>query len=151
MNWVKKAIPNNIKLAGRYYLYELLKIPFNRVGVPVELTQWLPADAPPISFIDIGASKGKFSASLTRFYAIKRAVLVEPIPEIAESLNKRFSDTEIFKVLNMAVSDQSGEAEFFFSKELDVMSSLLEIKDEFHAPFLLSTAGEKTKVKTDTL
>ncbi|HWD89921.1 MAG TPA: FkbM family methyltransferase [Mucilaginibacter sp.] len=150
MNFIKRLIPNNIKQEGKYILYDLLKIPYNRHGLPVVIMEWLSADKP-ITFIDIGASKGDFATSITKSYTIKKGILIEPLSSRIQGLNERFPNKAIFDILNLAVSDQSGEADFYDATEWNVMSSLLEIKPEFYEAHVLTSPGKKIKVQTETL
>jgi len=105
----------------------------------------------PISFIDIGASQGHFSESLSKYYQVEKAILIEPIPYQIPVLKAKFKDESIYEILNIAISDKQGTAQFYLSNELDVMSSLLKIKEEFHAPFIMTNPGENVAVATDTL
>ena len=148
MNIFKKITSNKIKQECKYFLLTLLKIPFNRVNLPVEIMQWL-SPSKPINFIDIGASKGDFSKSLSSFYKIKKGIIVEPIPDRMPVLRANFSDNSIYSVLNIAVSNKIGETDFFVS-EYDVLSSLMEMKREYEIPFNISSQVKIT-VKTNTL
>jgi FkbM family methyltransferase len=147
MNLLKKIIPNNVKQEGKYLLYNLLNIPYNKFGIHTAITQWMPIDKP-ITLMDIGASEGNFSFAISRLYKIKRAVLVEPIPARLPHLNTLFPDNK-FEILNLAVSDKEGEAEFYIS-DYDVLSSLFKIKDDHNNHFNIGLPV-KAMVKTSTL
>ncbi|AMR31998.1 hypothetical protein A0256_11470 [Mucilaginibacter sp. PAMC 26640] len=148
MSILKKLLPNNLKQEGKYLLLNLLKMPFNRAGVPVDITEWVP-NRHPINFIDIGASKGNFSHALNTYYQVNKAVLIDPIPHNAAALQHRFT-TGNFTVINAAVSDKASEADFYITEEFDVLSSLFPMKDEHLKPFNIPHP-QKTTVKTDTL
>jgi len=150
MNFIKRLIPNSIKQEAKYVLYDLLKIRYNRHQLPLELVDWIQPDKP-ITFIDIGACRGNLSAALSKTFAVEMGILIEPLPSLIPVLNTRFPDTSKFKVLNLAISNVKGESEFYFSGELNEMSSLLEMKGEFYEPFVVTSAGQKIKTQTETL
>ncbi|ASU33141.1 hypothetical protein MuYL_1243 [Mucilaginibacter xinganensis] len=104
----------------------------------------------PITFIDIGASKGEFSTALCKFYDVKKGVLIEPIIHNIDKLKEKFNDTSKFDIINVAVSDKTGQSEFFLSEDFDVLSSLFKIKDDHLSPFAIS-APIKIIVNTETL
>ncbi|RFZ82050.1 FkbM family methyltransferase [Mucilaginibacter terrenus] len=146
---IKKFIPNSIKQEGKYLLYRLLKIPYNRSEVPVVITAFLPADKP-INVMDVGASKGNFMKSVANYYQINKAVLVEPLTDLKAILNEKFPDKSRFVVESVAVSDKSGSVDFYYSKDADVLSSILKIKDEYHNDQYL-TKPTLITVETETL
>jgi len=148
MNLIKKLIPNKVKDETKYFLYTLLKIPFNKFGLPVEIMQWLPSNMP-INFIDIGASKGDFSNSLSKSYEIQKGILIEPIPHNLTLLNDRFNDSEKYQIFDLAISDNPGKSEFYLSA-YDVLSSLYKMEKEYQTPFSISDQV-KIIVNTDTL
>ena len=149
MGVLKKLISNNLKQEGKYLLYKLLKIPFNRVNLPVDIMTWLPKGKP-INFVDIGGSKGEFSTSIVKFYDVNKGLIIEPIPHYIPILEGLFSDKTKYQILNIAVSDRVGESAFYITEDFDVLSSLFEIKDEYNKPFGIPVPV-KTVVKTDTL
>lgn len=146
---LKKYIGNDIKQEFRYFLYRLLKIPFNRVNLPVPITEWLPKDKA-ISYVDIGASRGDFATAVSSYYNVSKAVLVDPIPDNAAMLKQRFGHDDKFEIHNLAISDTVGEADFYISKELDVLSSLFKITDEHNQHFNIAQP-QKTTVPTQML
>ena len=145
---IKKLIPNNLKQEGKYLLYSLLRIPYNRAGVPLEITEWVKKDAP-INFIDIGASKGLFTNAVSNYYKINKGILVEPLNYLIPALKAKFTDNKKFEILNIAISSMAGETSFYVSQDADVLSSLLEVKGEYFDNHL--SAPVKTTVKTETL
>ncbi|TSJ35969.1 FkbM family methyltransferase [Mucilaginibacter corticis] len=151
MNLIKRMIPNNIKQEGKYFLMDLLKIPYNRFGVPVEIQEWLPNNRP-ITFIDIGASYGQFSTALSQYYNIERAIIVEPLTNHIPMLRSRFADQAKYSIFNLAVAESSGEADFYTFGDYDYNSSFLKVKRELMRLPGFEEAEEVTlKVKTEPL
>ncbi|GGH03775.1 FkbM family methyltransferase [Mucilaginibacter phyllosphaerae] len=146
---IKKIIPNKVKQEGKYLLYKLLKMPYNRAGVPVEIIKFLPNNKP-INLVDIGASNGKFTGIINEYYKINRAVLVEPIAELKPILESKFPDRSRFYVENVAISETTGHVDFYhFAKDANVLSSMLKVKDGFFDPNLAEPI--KVRVQSDTL
>lgn len=125
----KRLIPNNIKQEGKYLLLRLLKIKYSRSNAPLEVLKWLPKNNP-ITFLDIGASIGSFSACIAEEYKIKRGILIEPVTRLIPILEKTFPDKDTFSIINAAVSDSVSEADFYFNEDADFVSSLLRIDNK---------------------
>ncbi|MEY2541437.1 MAG: hypothetical protein QOI22_1039 [Verrucomicrobiota bacterium] len=86
-------------------------------------------DLPQIEYrtvIDAGAHGGLFTDALLKLHKPSRVVLVEPIPELAEKLRYRFEGHSEFSVVEAALSDADGEAQFEINRS-DASSSLLKI------------------------
>ncbi len=151
MNFLKKLVPNSIKRNGKYFLYDILKIPYTRSGVPIEIVEWLPPNKA-INFIDIGAHYGHFTLNLSKEYEIKKGILIEPQINVVPILKKEFIDTNTYKILNVAVSDSNAETEFYINSEFDSVSSLLEIYNESsELESLKLKKPSLTKIQTQTL
>ncbi len=151
MNPVKRLIPNSVKLKAKYFLLDILKVPYSRSNAPLEVLQWLPKGKP-IAFFDIGANIGHFTQSICGEYQVKKAFLVEPVAKLIPTLENIFPDREKFKILNVAIADTVGETEFFINEEFDSVSSLLKINnesDELKSLNILKPTS--TKVKTLTM
>jgi FkbM family methyltransferase len=151
LSFIKRLIPNNIKQEGKYFLFDLLKIPYSRSQVPLEILKWLPKTNP-INFIDIGCNAGDFTKSICGEYKIEKALLIEPVPKLIPVLEANFPNRNVFKIINAAVSDSNGETRFFINEEFDSISSLLKIhneKDELKR--LKIKEPTAIKVKTFTL
>ncbi|MDB5143942.1 MAG: hypothetical protein JWQ66_2655 [Mucilaginibacter sp.] len=151
MNWIKRIIPNKIKLEGKYFLMSLLKIPYNRCGLPVEIQEWLPNDKP-ITFIDIGASVGIFSETFAKYYSVNRGIIIEPLAIHIPVLHSKFHDKEKYSIFNLAISESAGEADFYTFDNFDYVSSFLKIKrDLMDLPGFNNKKEITLKVKTDKL
>ncbi|HEX3385312.1 MAG TPA: FkbM family methyltransferase [Mucilaginibacter sp.] len=151
MRFIKKLIPNKIKLEGKYFLMTLLKIPYNRQGLPIEIQEWLPKDKP-VTFIDVGASAGLFSKAFSNYYTIERGVIVEPLAQHIPILLDRFPDHEKYSIFNLAVAESAGEADFYTFDDFDFNSSFLKVKrDLMELPGFQDKEEIRLKVKTDTL
>ncbi|MDB5122986.1 MAG: hypothetical protein JWP94_1115 [Mucilaginibacter sp.] len=145
----KRLIPNNIKQEGKYFLLDLLKIKYSRSNAPMEVLKWLPKNNP-ITFLDIGASIGSFSACICGEYKIKRGILVEPVSRLIPVLEKAFPDKETFRVINAAVSNAVSEADFYYNEDADFVSSLLRIDNRGEA-FASFNFQDPVLTKTQTL
>ncbi|MCC8425557.1 FkbM family methyltransferase [Mucilaginibacter sp. UR6-11] len=144
----KSLIPNSVKQEGKYFLYYLLKIPFNRAGVPSEIVKFLPNDKP-INIIDIGASEGKFTGIINNHYKINKAILVEPIADLKSTLENKFPDRSRFRVETIVISESTGDVDFYYSKDASVLSSILKVKNDFFDAGLAQPV--KIKIKSETL
>jgi FkbM family methyltransferase len=151
LNLFKRLIPNNIKQEGKYILLDLLKTPYSRSGVPLELLTWLPKNKP-LTFFDIGANVGRFSESICGEYKIKKGVLIEPVSKLIPILEQTFPDKGTFKIINAAVADSISETDFYYNEDAHFVSSLLRI-DNKGAGFASLNFEDpvKTKIKTLTL
>ena len=76
--------------------------------------------------IDAGANRGSFTDAFLRLHRPQRVVLVEAIPELAESLRVRYAGDRRFSVVAAALSDRNGDAQFEVNRS-EASSSLLRI------------------------
>ncbi|MEO6630611.1 MAG: FkbM family methyltransferase [Mucilaginibacter sp.] len=129
LKFIKRLFPNSVKQEGKYFLYGLLKIPYSRAGVPLEILHWLPKGKP-ITFFDVGANAGFFSKSISGEYEISKAILVEPVVRLMPLLEKTFPDRDKFKIINAVLSDTISEVDFYVSEDADFVSSMLRIKNK---------------------
>ena len=151
MSLFKRLLPNSLKQEGKYLLLDILKIKYSRSGAPLGVLKWLPKSKP-ITFFDIGANIGHFTSSISGEYEIKKAFLVEPVAKLIPVLEKNFTDKEKFKILNVAISDNVGETDFFINEDFDPVSSLLKINNNSDELKSLNLKDPTlTKVKTRTL
>jgi len=128
MRFIKQFISNKIKQEAKYLLLNILKIPYSRSALPLEILKWLPNNKP-ITFFDIGANTGNFSESIRGEYQVEKGILVEPTPGLIPVLEKRFADRLVYKIINAAVSDDNGQTDFYLNNDFDVVSSLLKIRN----------------------
>jgi FkbM family methyltransferase len=151
LNFIKRLIPNNIKQEGKYFLLDLLKISYSRSCVPLEILKWLPKNKP-ITFFDIGASVGHFAVSICGEYQIEKGILIEPVSKLTPILEEKFPDRDIFKILNIAVSDSNSVADFYVDEAFDSVSSLLKIYNKSDELISLNiNESIATKIQTLTL
>ncbi len=118
---------NKLKQLVKEFLYHQLKIPYNSVGLPNSLTQYLSAKRS-ISLMDVGAYNGSFTSSIEKYCGISQAVLVEPIPSMAKELLKTFSHPK-YQIFSLALAEREGKQSFEVN-EAKFTSSLLKIKKE---------------------
>lgn len=76
--------------------------------------------------IDGGANRGSFTDAFLRLHRPERVVLVEPIPDLAESLRARYAGDPRISIVAAALSDRNGEAQFQINRS-EASSSLLPI------------------------
>jgi len=125
----KRLIPNSFKQRGKDFLLDLLKIPRSRSGVSLEILKWLPGDKA-ITFLDIGASIGKFSIYMCDEYKIEKGILIEPVGKHIPMLEETFPDKKTFLIINAAIADKVAETDFYFNEDADFVSSLLRIDNK---------------------
>ena len=76
--------------------------------------------------IDAGASRGSFTDAFLLLQRPQRVVMVEAIPELAESLRAKYAGDPRISIVAAALSDRTGEAAFEINR-LEDSSSLLPI------------------------
>ncbi|CAN5455761.1 FkbM family methyltransferase [soil metagenome] len=81
----------------------------------------------PIALVDIGAHKGDFINMVKGYYSVRSAILVEPIPALADGLKSSFQDGSV-TVFQNALTDKDGESIEFLINEYEETSSLLQLK-----------------------
>lgn len=76
--------------------------------------------------IDAGANRGSFTDAFLLLHRPERMLLVEAIPELAESLQARYAGDPRISVVAAALSDTNGDAQFEINRS-EASSSLLPI------------------------
>jgi FkbM family methyltransferase len=76
--------------------------------------------------IDAGANRGSFTDAFLRLHRPQRVIMVEAIPELAETLRARYAGDPRISVVSAALSDCNGEARFEINRS-EASSSLLPI------------------------
>jgi FkbM family methyltransferase len=101
------------------------------------------------TLIDIGAHKGLYTSRAARYFQLKRAILIEPLPKLAAHLRKlRIPGVE---VVEAAMSDNVDNAIFMVSK-VEQASSLLEMNPSMSDAYSLDMSEtEKITVRVTTL
>ena len=101
-----------------------LHIPYSRHGLPLPLLRFL-SKGTPITLIDVGAHRGDFTEMVSKHADIGKAVLVEPITELAQHLQEKFK-RHGYSIFNCVLSDKAGLVEFEIN-EAAATSSMLKI------------------------
>lgn len=135
---------NVIKQTLKKKLCERWGVPYTRFGIPNPLFDFL-IQKNELTFIDIGAHDGRFSASLADCCKVEKGVLIEPIPKKAQILKGMFSGPE-YIVLDCLVSDVDGEIEFEIN-ELSETSSILHIKEDIPEHAQINTSLKEKVLK----
>src|SRR5690349_9090001 len=102
----KRLVPLRAKLWARGKATKLLGLPWNPHGVPISLMRRIPQGSP-ITLIDVGASKGDFTASMEEYCGIRKALLIEPLPERIAQCRARFV-ADRFTFVGAAATDHEG-------------------------------------------
>lgn len=82
-----------------------------------------------INMIDIGCHKGKYFDLFSKFYRIKKAVLIEPQTKYFNYLRKKYKSKKNIKIFNHAISDKNGFKTFYINHH-DLTSSLNTINQK---------------------
>jgi FkbM family methyltransferase len=82
-----------------------------------------------INIIDIGSHKGSFLEEILTHYKISKAILIEPMPLLADYLNTKYKGSE-YQVLQFAISNVDDDNIEFLINEFSETSSLLKIKSD---------------------
>jgi FkbM family methyltransferase len=77
--------------------------------------------------IDIGCNRGVFSDHFDAISPGKPMYLVEPIPALARDLRHKYAGRSLVKVVENAVSNSGGSADFFVTANDGQSSSLLKL------------------------
>jgi len=118
-------IPSWIKEPILRCLYQRIGITYNSVGVPLAMTKYLKKGVP-LTLVDIGARTGEFTRVIEAYCGIERALLVEPQPEHAAFLRRKFPSPR-FDVAQCALSDRPGSMELEINV-FDATTSILETR-----------------------
>jgi FkbM family methyltransferase len=116
---------------GFQYVKEKLK-PLFKVRSKDKIEEYLSKYLGPpksIIIVDIGAHRGDFIDSIERHYEIGKAVLIEPIPDLAIYLQSKFNRGNILIFQNV-LCDKDQESVEFQINEYEETSSLLQIKSD---------------------
>ena len=77
--------------------------------------------------IDIGANRGNFTDHFFRSTKSNRALLVEPIPNLANSLRTKYSNNKEVIIIEKALSDEKRKSIFYVANNDGQSSSLSDI------------------------
>ena len=113
------------KRSLKRYLYRKLGIQYSKHGEPVSLSRYL-KEGKPVTLVDVGAYKGEFAEAIDKYCGIKMAVLIEPLPEKADELRRRFHFPK-YRIFECVLSSHEGEVPFEIN-EFKPTSSILRIK-----------------------
>jgi len=102
-------------------------VPDSRFGLPAGLVPHLERGRP-VTLVDVGAHRGDFAATVRDHCGLRAAVLIEPQPELAQGLTRRFPDRSVH-VEAVGLSDIAGRARLDVL-EADSCTSLLPIIPE---------------------
>ncbi len=96
-----------------------------------------------MTFIDVGAHHGDFTASLIKTLPSAIGMLFEPTPVSYEKLKNRFKDNTAIQSFNYALSNEKGASDFYTAND-SAKNSLLKFSSA-------SQSSDKTSVKVETL
>jgi FkbM family methyltransferase len=99
----------------------------SRFGLDPGLVPHLP-QRQPIRLIDVGANRGDFAGVVKAHCGLREALLIEPQPDLAQSLSDRFPEDTV-RVVSVGVAD-SVRTQSFDILEAGSCSSLLPIRAE---------------------
>ncbi len=103
-----------------------------------------------LSVIDVGANEGNFTRALLNYYQIRRAILAEPLPQLAKKLREEFT-APTFTVVDCAVSDREGTVEFEMNEAAETSSMLKMDREHYSLAQTPRGLQEKIVVRTRTL
>jgi FkbM family methyltransferase len=100
---LKKCVPLPAKVWLREKIFNFYGVPWNRHGVPPAMASHFRGSAP-ITLVDVGASRGEFTQSLSNFCGVRKALLVEIQPARCDELRQRFPNPSFHVVCAAAGS-----------------------------------------------
>jgi FkbM family methyltransferase len=145
---LKRFIPYPAKVWWREKILNYYGIPDSRYGIPGALVKRF-RGKPPITLIDVGASRGDFTQSLSRFCGISKALLIEVQPKRCEELRRKFPQSNI-QILCAAAGSQKGEAEIEIL-QWDYSTSLLKINRSDRIAFGSNDFSVREKIETQII
>jgi FkbM family methyltransferase len=92
--------------------------------IEIYLTKYL-TNLAGITIVDVGANRGHFVAQIEKHYSINNAILIEPIPELADHLKLMFT-RENFYIYQNVLSDKDRFSIEFQVNEFAETSSVLD-------------------------
>lgn len=130
---------------------DLLNLPYSGFSLlPHSLLRHLKRQQP-ITLVDIGAHEGLFTKSINDWCGISKAILVEPIPEKAQVLNRLFTSPQ-YQIYVCALSSKNGVEKFRINEGFNATSSLLKIKRGISELSKLNLGKERQiEIQTKTL
>ncbi len=133
----------------RKFRFEVLRHNENEISVLQNQYKWLQA-LKIRTVLDIGANVGSFSEEIHRILPESAIVAIEPLRECAGALRRIADRIPSMTVIQKAVGENIGEAEFFH-RAFTPSSSLLPM-DRVHAvSFPYSVPSSKERVSVSTL
>lgn len=100
--------------------------------------------------IDVGANEGQFAITMRHLLPTVQIISFEPIPDCATRTRCRFAGDPLFKLVDCAVGDGSGEGQFTVSAETGA-SSILRMSKIQARHFPRSLDGKQIKVRIESL
>lgn len=101
--------------------------------------------------IDIGANRGNFTDHFLRTTHSDKAILVEPIPYLANFLRNKYKDQHNISIVENALADVEKNSQFYIANNDGQSSSLSEIGDRHLLASPDTLTVESIEVKTQTL
>lgn len=117
------------------------------------ITKYIDPKCEKLVLVDVGANRGRFydEASEVFSQAQIKALLIEPIPECAGFLQKKYETKSYVFISETAANDKKERMDFYIN-QFDETSSLLRIKSEIRELRDINTLRDKTiTVASDTL
>jgi len=101
--------------------------------------------------VDIGCNRGVFSDHFLAISPGKPMYLVEPIPALASHLRDKYSGSSLIRIIESAVSNSRGSADFFVTANDGQSSSLLKLGKRHLKASPDAVEVESISVKVDTI
>jgi FkbM family methyltransferase len=101
--------------------------------------------------VDIGCNRGVFSDHFDAISPRKPMYLVEPIPTLARDLRHKYAGRSLVKVVESAVSNSGGSADFFITANDGQSSSLLKLGKRHLKASPDAVEVESISVKVNTI
>lgn len=99
-------------------------IPYSRHGLdPALVRWWKPGGA--VTVVDVGASSGAFMEAVAKHFQVKRALLVEPLPNRCEELRCKYKEP-VYSVHQCALANAEG-SQTLKVLDFDYATSLLPV------------------------
>lgn len=101
--------------------------------------------------IDVGANRGNFTDHFFRTTQLNSAILIEPIPTLANFLRNKYRNQQNVLVVEKAVADMGGNSQFHIANNDGQSSSLSEIGERHLLASPDTFVVDHIEVETQTL
>jgi len=137
-----------INYVSRKLGYE--KINQDKLEIEIATKRWIKSFDINLIF-DIGASDGGFARKIKKILPDSAIYCFEPLPKSFKRLTERNSEMNFFFPVNVALSDKTGQMNFYLCENNTGSSSMLEMNKSHKEAYPHTSTNTKMVVNSNTL